>query len=330
MSKYVGLAAVGAALLAGPALITPAHAESVATAADVKAPCRSTSAARTLPGHELNDSVDLTAAERARTQAERTRILPSRSARSSASAAQLPAHILVPVYVHVIKGSHKGEQTVSDRKIRRSLEILRRAYAGGQSGYAYDTRYSFTIKKITYTRNDKWYHAALFNKVDRQAKTKLHRGFSRALNLYLSGAEAQGLPLLGYARFPWQYASNPKLDGVTVNVNGLPGGRARGYNLGDTVVHEVGHWLGLFHTFESKSGSGCDETNDGVADTPAEIDANFRCVDESNICDPVGMQLNGLLDPAYNFMDYTFDTCMRLFTQGQAARMDYEYATYRY
>ncbi len=326
MFRYVGLAGLGAALLAGPAVVAPAQAAPGAAPAVVKAPCEPMT--RVAPGHARHDAVDLTEAERARTEEERNRRVSARTARSAATVAQLPAHILVPVYVHVIKGSHAGEQTVNDRKIRRVMEILRAGFRGDQSQFAVATRYSFTIKKITYTRNDRWYHAALFNKADRQAKTQLHRGFSRALNLYFSGAETQGLPLLGYARFPWQYALNPKLDGVTVNVNGLPGGRATGYNLGDTVIHEVGHWLGLFHTFESKTGNGCDPINDGVTDTPAEIDANFRCSDLDNLCDPT--ELATKLDPALNFMDYTFDTCMRLFTAGQAARMDYEYATYRY
>lgn len=318
--SIAGIAAVSAVLLAGPMLATPAHATPVAAPAAAKVPCAPAATSPTRWRSAQQDAIDLDATERARTASEQTAV-SSRSARSAATS--LAPSVLIPVYVHIIRGTHAGDSAVSKTKVRRVMRILRAGFHGDQSQYAARTRYSFTIKKIDITRNDKWYHAALFNRADRQAKRALHRGGPRSLNLYINGARVQGLPLLGYSRFPWQVRTRPKLDGVTVNVNSLPGGKARGYNLGDTVIHEVGHWLGLFHTFEG----GCSEVNDGVADTPAEKDANFRCANTANLCDPT--ELATKIDPAYNFMDYTLDSCMRLFTPGQAARMDYEFAKWR-
>jgi hypothetical protein len=271
--------------------------------------------------------------DRVRRQTATGSVLTSGTARAlpGERTAALPTY-RVRVQIHLIHGTRPGEHKVRRPAARRLFGILQAAYDGKQSaGFSEPMGVIFDLKRITITRNETWYHARPMSRADRRMKRKLHRGGAQVLNIYINAPKYPGGSiLLGYSRFPWQRGAHPKLDGVTVNVAGLPGGRATGYNLGDTVVHETGHWLGLLHTFQSRYRDGCaDPYDDGVKDTPKERGPNFRCSDTANLCN-VAELVPGVYDPALNFMEYTYDSCMRLFTAGQHARLAQMYATYRY
>jgi hypothetical protein len=137
------------------------------------------------------------------------------------------------------------------------------------------------------------------------------------LNIYTC-EPAQG-SILGYAYYPWSFGEDSYWHGVVVLHSSLPGGTAVPYDEGDTATHEVGHYLGLYHTFEN----GCDAPGDEVADTPAESIAAFDCPVDRDTCTAAGV------DPIRNFMDYTDDACMFEFTTGQNTRMQTATATYR-
>ena len=215
----------------------------------------------------------------------------------------------IKVYVHVIRNA-SGQGDVSDSMIQNQVNVLNAAYAAGG--------FSFSLTSIDRTNNSSWY-TTTGGSSEVQMKQALRIGGKSDLNLYINN---MGGGLLGWATFPSDYASHPKLDGVVVLNASLPGGTAAPYNLGDTATHEVGHWMGLYHTFQG----GCSKTNDGVSDTPAERSPAFGCPTGRNSC--TGAKYPGL-DPIENFMDYSDDSCMFEFTLGQRSRMASMWQTYR-
>lgn len=216
--------------------------------------------------------------------------------------------VVVNVYVHVIRDGNGGGD-VADAKINQQLSVLNNAYAGDG--------FSFNLVQTTRTNNSSWYTAGHGSVAEDQMKAALRQGSADDLNMYLNN---MGGGLLGWATFPSSYASDPVNDGVVVLSDSLPGGSASPYNEGDTATHEVGHWLGLYHTFQG----GCQKTNDGVADTPAERSPAYGCPVGRDTCSTAGV------DPIFNFMDYTDDSCMDSFTTGQATRMQDMWNAYRY
>lgn len=126
--------------------------------------------------------------------------------------------------------------------------------------------------------------------------------------------------LLGYAQFPGGSAAT---DGVVCNHSafGTTGTAAAPFNKGRTATHEVGHWLNLFHIWgdDGTSCSGSDQVND----TPNQADQNYGCPSFPAVSCSNGP--NG--DMFMNYMDYTDDACMFMFTNGQKARMNALFAT---
>ena len=220
--------------------------------------------------------------------------------------------IRVPVYVHVIQSS-ESVGVVSDARIAAQMDVLNDSFDGATGGAT--TGVALDLVGTDRTINSSWYTPDTLG-VEEAMKTALRRGGARTLNLYVADA---GPGLLGWATFPSSYSSDPDFDGVVVDNESLPGGSIANYNEGDTAVHETGHWLGLFHTFQG----GCSEPGDFVADTPAEASPASGCPTGSDTCPAPGE------DPIHNFMDYSEDPCMYEFTSGQTDRMHEMTASYR-
>lgn len=263
--------------------------------------------------------------------------------------------IKIPVVIHIIGNDPISKVTTS--AINDQINILNQDYrrVQGSNGYGagVDTKIEFClaqfdpdgqptqgINKITGNFAE-WDHRAPSTNSNSDASLKLliHWPPEKYLNLYVAELCCSRL---GYAAFPWDFAALPFLDGVAIDPDYF-GNKVNGpYNRGRTATHEIGHWLGLYHTFQIQSGDAscqnndCDIQGDKVCDTPPVWNTNnvypnppgpnFNCPNPPpNSCgtdnnDP-GYPFPDIPDLIENYMDYTDDICMNMFTKDQATRM---------
>ena len=217
--------------------------------------------------------------------------------------------VTVQVFFHVInQGRGIANGDVPMKMLQDQMDVLNASFSGTTGGA--NTPFRFVMIGVDRTTNAAWYNATPGTAAEREMKTALHVGGANVLNFYTNN---MGGNLLGWATFPFWYANDPLMDGVVCLYDSLPGGRTAIYSEGDTGTHEVGHWLGLFHTFQG----GCAANyNDFVADTPSERSPAFYCPVGRDTCPGPGV------DPIENFMDYSQDSCMYQFTAGQSGRME--------
>lgn len=306
-AMILALAAVGSlsgATAASVATATPASTTSTTSTGVECAPDN----ARVKGGTDGSDPNDVSPSQSA--ALEKVVINRLRAKRlSSRSLAAVPP-VTIDVHVHVIVRSN-GTGGVTRSRIDRQISVLNRAFAGRTAGRTARTNFRFALRSVDVTQNSDWYNWSspdVDDDDDVEAKGALHRGGLDDLNIYLAGLQDD---LLGYATFP--FATTLQRDGVVLLNESLPGGAAAPYNRGDTATHEVGHWLGLYHTFEN----GCAAPGDQVSDTPYQDDGDniFQCRGSLDTCSQPGR------DPVRNFMSYADDSCLDRFSAGQAQRM---------
>ena len=227
--------------------------------------------------------------------------------------------VTIPIVFHVIYND--ATQNIPDARLLEQLQILnddfrrQNADADGTWAQAADTEVEFCLATTDPQGNPT-------DGIVRVSTTVGSFGSNDAMKFTAQGGSDAwpasdylnfwvcnlGGGLLGYAQFPGGPAST---DGVVCGhyYVGLSGASNAPFNLGRTGTHEVGHWLNLYHIW----GDGGCNIDDDVADTPASDGPNFDCQASHESC--------GTTDMVQNYMDYSDDLCMNLFTQGQADRM---------
>jgi hypothetical protein len=305
----LALKLTAAAAFGASALVAAGPAATAQVAVDRTSDCIAADAhdqAAAARGGREGDTRPISDLEQERIRGEVTKRLKAQGETRSTAAA---AAASVPVYVHVMRDA-SGAGDVTDTQIADQIAVMNASFAGAKSAEAADTGFSFYLAGTDRYDNTAWHQ-------DQQTETyraQTRLGGADALNIWLVDFD-----YLGVATFPWDYASDPDIDGIRVQYSSLPGGSATNYNYGETATHEAGHWFGLYHTFQG----GCTSTNDEVSDTPAQAGSTTGCPEGADTCSLAG------LDPIHNFMDYSYDTCYTMFTEGQSSRASQMWTAYR-
>lgn len=276
--------------------------------------------------------------------------------KATISSSKKRINLTIPVVVHVIYNT--DVENISDEQVLSQIEALNRDFNNlnadslnsdhafyplvGNIGIKFELASKDpsgkTTSGITRTKTTKqnWVEDDLNNDNMKFTSTGGIENWDpkRYLNIY-TVRFADAVQLLGYAYFPEDLASYPETDGVVIDfrcfgTKGTSGSEGfTPYNLGRTVTHEVGHWLGLFHiwgdkVFETDKVCG----DDNVADTPpAEGDNSGNPVFPFRPNNKCGSDKNG--EMFMNYMDYVHDKSMVMFSKGQVTRMTSAINTFR-
>lgn len=252
--------------------------------------------------------------------------------RLPADAARVVDVISIPVTVHVI---HSGEaqgtgRNISDEQIRAQIRILNEDFRrlntdqsrtpAGFSNVAADTEIEFCLavkdpsgNATTGITRHRYNSIPNTSYIENTIKPATYWDPNRYLNIWV--LDMPNNNILGYSFLPVNSTVGAIKDGLVINYEHF--GFFNANNRGRTTTHEMGHYLGLLHIWGEDDANGnpigC-TSDDGVADTPNQEKPYFGCPGfPQNSCSSEDMFMN--------YMDYTGDNCMNLFTQGQKAVM---------
>ena len=224
--------------------------------------------------------------------------------------------IVIPVVVNVLYRT--SAENISDSQIQSQINVLNKDYTATNSDFSSTPAEFATVAAnigITFE----------LVKIVRKSTTKTSWGTRDAMKSSKKGGIDPTTPsttlniwackigngILGYAQFP---GGSQATDGVVIDSKyfGLSASNSYPYNLGRTATHEVGHWMNLRHIWGDSS---CG--NDLVADTPVAKTSNFGvpAYPYVSLCLPTHNEMT------MNYMDYTDDRGMYMFTNGQKTRM---------
>ncbi|RXK59765.1 zinc metalloprotease [Lacibacter luteus] len=230
----------------------------------------------------------------------------------------------VPVQVNVLWRT--SAENISDAQIQSQIDVLNEDFGATNSDYSLtpalfqgarsgDTKIRFIWTSANTTRKQ----TSKNSWGTRDAMKKSKQGGidptspATTLNMWVCTI---GGGILGYAQFP---GGSLATDGVVIDSKyfGRVGTATAPYGLGRTATHEIGHYFNLRHIWGDAT---CG--NDGVSDTPTHNTSNGGCPTYPHYSTCAGNPV----EMTMNYMDYTYDACMYMFTAGQASRMQATYA----
>lgn len=230
---------------------------------------------------------------------------------------------VIPVVVHVIHDG--GTNNISDAQIQSQIDVLnedfRKKIGTNGFGAGVDTDVEFCLAKKDpqgkCTNGIVRVNSPLSNhQTYQRSQLKLlsYWDNTRYLNMYVVKNINNGSGILGYSSFP---GGPPDEDGIVVRHDYYGKTGTASASLGRTTTHEIGHWFGLYHTFNS--GCGIDTCADGdlVCDTPPAANPNYGCP-TINSC---SNDIPNVNDQIQNYLDYSNDNCKSMFSNGQKQRM---------
>ncbi len=221
----------------------------------------------------------------------------------------------IPVVFNVLYKT--SAQNVSLTQLQSQIDVLNEDFSATNADYNLTSTYNnvkagnITVRFVLDAVNRRQTNTTSWSTNDamkKSAKGIAPTSPTTKLNIWVCN---MGGGILGYAQFP---GGNSATDGIVLddNATGRTGTAAAPFNKGRTATHEVGHWLNLRHIWGDAT---CG--NDQVGDTPTHNTANYGCpaAGHTSTCagNPIEMTMN--------YMDYTDDACMYMFSQGQASRM---------
>jgi PKD repeat protein len=228
---------------------------------------------------------------------------------------------IIPVVVHVLHTG--GAENISDEQIESQIKIMNEDYGkiegSNGDGAGVDTKVRFCLAKIdpngnctngivriyTSLTNHRTYERAMLKQLSFWDNEKY-------MNIYLVKSISGGT--LGYSSFP---GGPPDEDGMVVKSSVFGNIGTASSSLGRTASHEIGHWFGLYHTFQNGCGDDVCTGGDYVCDTPPQALPSFNC-ETLNTC---SNDVPDLDDQKENYMNYTPDACKNMFTNGQKLRL---------
>jgi PKD repeat protein len=230
---------------------------------------------------------------------------------------------IIPVVVHVIHDG--GTNNISDSQIQSQIDVLnedfRKKIGTNGFGNGIDTDIEFCLAKKDpqgkCTNGIMRINSPLSNhQTYQRSQLKLLSYWDnlRYINIYVVKSINGSSGILGYSSFPGGPANE---DGIVIRHDYFGKIGTAASSLGRTTTHEIGHWFGLYHTFNG--GCGIDTCADGdlVCDTPPAANPNFGCP-TINSC---SNDIPNVNDQIQNYLDYSDDNCKNMFTNGQKQRM---------